>query len=120
LSVLIHIHATRDPGGVTAYRVALSGGTTIGVVRRRADESIIASTPEGHRVTHGDTSVQFATVVDAAAHVWMAFMARPIASPPVQRRRGARSVDGASSVLAPASPTGVDGIAWSIGASDRG
>jgi hypothetical protein len=91
MGVLIRFVFPRCVGGDTLYRVDLRSGTTVGFAARRSNGTIVALTARGHRLEHVGVAITFPTLIDAAAHAWLSFMAdspAPLLGPP--RRDGLR------------------------------
>jgi hypothetical protein len=88
MSIVIRIQHAESRDGVTVHRVCLQSGTLIGRIEQATTDSFTARNAEGHLLVHGDTKLTFSSLTDAAAHIWMAFMA---ATPtPVTRPQGAK------------------------------
>jgi hypothetical protein len=76
VSIVIRIRHAESRDGVTVRHVCLQSGTLIGRVAQATVDSFTARSAEGHPLVHGDTEITFPSLTDAAAHVWMSFMAR--------------------------------------------
>jgi hypothetical protein len=76
MTILISIQPARSRRGVTTQRVCLQSGTLIGLVEHATEEAFTARSAEGHPLVHGDTAMTFPSLTDAAAAVWLGFMAR--------------------------------------------
>jgi hypothetical protein len=77
VTIVIRIEPASSQEGVTVQRVCLRSGTLIGVIEHAEADAFKARNVEGHLlVTHEGTTMTFPSLSDAAAHIWMAFMAR--------------------------------------------
>lgn len=75
MSILIHIEFPETREGVTANRVRLQSGTRLGRIEHAGPDAFVARTTQGHLLVRGDTVLTLPSLTDAAAHLWMAFMA---------------------------------------------
>jgi hypothetical protein len=69
VSIVIRIQAASSQHGVTTRRVCLQSGTLIGFVEHATEETFTARSAEGHPLDHGDTTITFPSLTDAAAAV---------------------------------------------------
>jgi hypothetical protein len=76
VSIVIRIRHPETRNGVTVHHVCLQSGTLIGCIEQATADSFTARSAEGHSLVHGDTEITFPSLTDAAAQVWMSFMAR--------------------------------------------
>jgi hypothetical protein len=77
----MRLQLDRGAGGDTiAPRAVLGSGSVIGTVEQRGPGVFVVRGPQGHLVCHwlstGDTPMTFSALTDAAAAVWLGFMAR--------------------------------------------
>jgi hypothetical protein len=85
MGVLIRFVSPRCVGGDTLYRLHLRSDTTVGFAARRSNGTIVALTARGHHLEHAGVAITFPTLIDAATHAWMSFMAdspAPLLGPP--------------------------------------
>jgi hypothetical protein len=75
VTIVIRISHAENQDGVTVRHVCLQSGTAIGCIAQATADSFTARSAEGHSLVHGDTEITFPSLIDAAAHVWMSFMA---------------------------------------------
>lgn len=76
MSIIIRIRHAESRDGVTVHRVCLQSGTLIGCIEQATADSFAARSAEGHSLVDLDTETTFPSLTDAAAQVWMSFMAR--------------------------------------------